>query len=121
MIRKIELAAKRFAVRHHHRYVKWLTGDLTHQMSLSDFRDTGALAQINVDVLHPIGLGMWVEEDLDLVGVYDYRHDPEGLYFASEEMKDAAKEQMKKYQVLWDEKAPAREESLGYVVQDLDA
>lgn len=56
------------------------------ELSLEDFRDIGYLQEVNRQVLHLVGLAMYIEIDnktgkVTGVGIIDYRDDPEGVFF----------------------------------------
>lgn len=56
-----------------------------NRISIEEFRRLGFLQEVNRQFLHPLGLALEVERDEDgterLGGVWDYRHDPEGIVF----------------------------------------
>jgi hypothetical protein len=55
------------------------------RMSIREFRETGCLQEINRLLLHPRGLALEVIVDRatgeECIGVWDYRHDIEGMWF----------------------------------------
>lgn len=63
------------------------------RMPIADFVRLGFLQEINRRYLHPLGLALEVElengEPARLGGVWDYRHDPEGLLFSEEDLRSA--------------------------------
>jgi hypothetical protein len=62
-----------------------------------------------LDALYPPGSSF-------LSGVWDYRDDPEGVYFGGEYLGDL-KVKADRVEAVLRERAPARERALGYVVQ----
>lgn len=56
------------------------------RMDIKEFREIGYLQEINRLFLHPLGLALEVVVNEDgserLGGIWDYRDDPEGIYFA---------------------------------------
>jgi len=92
-------------------------------MSVREFRELGFLQEINRRVLHPCGLALevWVDEasgEEVLGGIWDYRDDPEGLYYGEGVL---SREKMQSVDKLWYSKAEARKENLGYIVQPIPA
>ena len=89
------------------------------RIDIKEFRETGYLQELNRRFLHPLGLALEVlvaEDGTErLGGVWDYREDLEGIYFAGEyadlDDKAAAIDQQ------WQEREPARRAKLGYMVQ----
>lgn len=62
------------------------------RMDIKEFRKLGFLQELNRKFLHPLGLAMEViidEEDGSerLGGIWDYRHDPEGMFFGKDTIK----------------------------------
>jgi hypothetical protein len=55
------------------------------RMDIKEFRELGFLQEVNRHFFHPLGLALEVitEEDGSekLGGIWDYREDPEGIYF----------------------------------------
>ncbi len=59
--------------------------DIKH-IDIKEFREEGYLQEVNRQFFHPLGLALAVTVDDDtgeetLSGVWDYRDDPEGIYF----------------------------------------
>lgn len=56
------------------------------RMSIREFREQGFLQEANRLFFHPLGLALEIVQEGDgserLGGVWDYRDDPEGVYFA---------------------------------------
>jgi hypothetical protein len=93
------------------------------RMSIAEFRAQGWLQEINRRLLHPAGLALEIVIDDDgterLGGVWDYRDDPEGIYFDDLTAADVARAAAIDATIA--ARAPAREAALGYVVQPLAA
>ena len=56
-------------------------------LDLKEFHQKGLLQEVNRQFFHPIGLALEMSVDTNtgemiLSGVWDYRDDPEGIYFA---------------------------------------
>ncbi len=57
------------------------------RIDIKEFRALGFLQELNRTFLHPLGLALGViidenTEEESLGGVWDYRNDPEGMFFA---------------------------------------
>lgn len=96
------------------------------RIPISEFREEGYLQELNRQFLHPMGLALEIimEEDgsMRLGGVWDYRDDPEGIYFAPGEDPAHDAERMRKMKNiarLRAERDPHREEALGFIIQPL--
>lgn len=91
------------------------------EMDIAEFRALGLLQEINRQILHPLGLAMFVDRADDgsetLGGVYDLRSDPEGWVFRDLAPDDA--ERARALLRMRDERAPARIRAFGFVVQPL--
>jgi hypothetical protein len=67
------------------------------RIDIKEFRQLGFLQEVNRRFLHPLGLALEViidekTEEEKLGGVWDYRDDPEGMFFAEDMIKiDRAK------------------------------
>lgn len=92
-------------------------------IDIAEFRALGLVAEINRQILHPLGLALSVKVEDDgsetLNGVWDYRDDPEGVIFGYDHL-ELMREGARKVAALLAERTPAREEALGYVVQPVD-
>jgi hypothetical protein len=92
-------------------------GELIPYISAKEFRERGYLCEINRLFLHPLGMALEIAVDDDgserFVGIWDYRNDPEGIYFT--DGVDPAKAQRVESERA--EKASTRREALGYEVQ----
>lgn len=94
-------------------------------MDLDEFVDGGFLQEVNRQFLHPLGLALAVVPDagsgtepggsFHLVGVWDRRQDPEGIIHREVDAEKAAHVAR-----LLEERRPAREAALGFMVQPVD-
>jgi len=90
------------------------------RMRISEFRSEGYLQEANRQFFHPLGLALEVVLNKDgtekLGGVWDYRDDPEGLFF------DGVLEPDKTNHIrqLVRDRIPARFEALGYWLQPVE-
>ena len=89
------------------------------RIPIKEFRALGFIHEINRRLLHPCGLALEVIVDKEtgeetLGGVWDYRDDPEGIYFGDECL---SREKVDSVWKLWDSKAKARQKALGYIIQ----
>lgn len=95
-------------------------------MSLKEFMDLGLLQEINRQFLHPMGMALeMIEEDDGSVpgfgGVWDYRDDPEGMYFGEELSKNIKfKEKAEKVKEMFEEKRKEREKKFGWHIQSVE-
>jgi hypothetical protein len=59
--------------------------DEIKRIDIKDFRDAGFLQEVNRQFFHPLGLALEIiideEGSYKLGGVWDYREDPEGMFF----------------------------------------
>jgi hypothetical protein len=89
------------------------------RIEIAEFRRLGLLQEVNRRFFHPIGLALEVNVEKDgtevLGGIWDYRDDPEGIYFAGDLAPDAAKAAA--YDALFEQHREARIAMFGYVVQ----
>ena len=55
------------------------------RIDIKEFREKGYLQEVNRRFLHPLGLALEVRQENDgtetLGGVWDYRENPEGMYY----------------------------------------
>jgi len=98
-----------------------LKGEGPRYIPLAEFRDVGYLQEINRLFLHPLGLAMEIYIDDEtgeggFVGIWDCRHDPEGITFAPDmisiEKAQNVKNASRKFQ-------DARRTFLGHEIQPL--
>lgn len=68
-------------------------------MDIAEFRQLGYLQELNRRFLHPLGLAIEIVQHEDgsesLGGVWDYRDDPEGLFYDIANAGDKEKEEFK--------------------------
>ena len=62
------------------------------RIDLTEFRDEGFLQEVNRKFFHPLGLALEVIMEADgtvskIGGVWDYRDDPEGMFFGEDMIK----------------------------------
>lgn len=61
---------------------------MTEFLDISEFRRLGYLQEVNRQFLHPLGLALEVVVEEDgterLGGIWDYRDDPEGIFFGED-------------------------------------
>lgn len=99
-------------------------------MDIKEFQDKGYLQELNRQFLHPLGLALEVAVDDDgnvsLGGIWDYREDPEGIYFDLENSSDQRIERfMDRAQFIANEFEKRRKNrkklfnSIGYVVEPI--
>jgi len=92
------------------------------RIDIKEFREKGYLQELNRQFLHPLGMALEViiddEGNEKLGGVWDYRDDPEGMFYIDEIVKlDKFKENISRVASEFSEKAKYREDKYGYVVQ----
>ncbi len=90
------------------------------RMSIKEFRELGFIQEINRRLLHPCGLALEVIIDTEtgettLGGVWDYRDDPEGMYYSENDMLSRAKAQS--VVDLFNSKLGHRREVFGHIIQ----
>lgn len=89
-------------------------------MDLAEFRDRGYLAEVNRQVLHPLGLALVLrchgDGEVTFVGVLDCRDDAEGIYYLHPELTAVRTAHIRTETM---RRRPAREAALGYWVQPL--
>lgn len=71
------------------------------RIDLNEFRNEGFLQEINRQFFHPLGLALEVLADEDgnivkLGGVWDYRDDPEGIFFSNDSLSTDKIENVRK-------------------------
>lgn len=69
------------------------------RMDVKEFRKLGYLQELNRQFLHPLGLALEVivgeNGDETIGGIWDFRDDPEGIYFDVKNIADEQKKEMK--------------------------
>jgi hypothetical protein len=89
------------------------------RLSVREFVSEGYLQEVNRQFLHPHGLALEVTVnertgDGYISGIWDYRHDPEGIVYADGEIDQA---KARKVDLMAEQRAPARRRLLGFIVQ----
>lgn len=88
-------------------------------MDVREFRERGYLQEVNRRFLHPLGLALEVTVEEDgterISGVWDYRDDSEGIYFAGDYANLHPK--ARKVEEEWERREGNRRTALGYMVQ----
>jgi hypothetical protein len=89
------------------------------RMNIAEFRSEGYLQEVNRRFFHPLGLALEISVDADgaesLGGVWDYRDDPEGMFYDGVMSVDKANHITQ----LEDARREARRDALGYWVQPI--
>lgn len=89
------------------------------KIPIAEFRALGYLQELNRLFLHPLGLAMETVEHDDgtetLGGVWDYRNDPEGVYYAGIDLEPRAEYVRRQ----WIDRFSDRVEALGYLIQPI--
>ena len=97
----------------------------TQYIDIEEFIDAGLLQEVNRQFFHPRGLALTVGAETDddtgevigpwkLVGVQDYRDDPEGFIFDEETLSE---EKAAKVAADLAEREEPRRKALGYLIQ----
>lgn len=88
------------------------------RIDVKEFREFGFLQEVNRQFLHPLGLALEIVMEEDgterIGGVWDYRDDPEGMFF-QDGIIDVAK--IKRVEELRKSKEDKRIEAEGSVIQ----
>lgn len=85
-------------------------------MSVKEFRKYGFLQEVNRCFFHPLGIALETicgENGEELGRIWDYRDDPEGMFFGD----DPDPEKAERVARLYRSKLKARMDRMGYVVQ----
>ena len=106
---------------------------MINYLDLETFREFGFLQEANRQFFHPLGLALEVKMHTglraklrkirgksiyELSGIWDYRDDPEGIFFA--DFSDEDHDRAGQVEALKDSKASTRIEMCGDVIQPLD-
>lgn len=74
--------------------------DDVKRIDIKEFREFGYLQELNRQFLHPLGLALEVVSEEDgserLGGIWDYRDDPEGIFFGEDQMDPAKARRVQK-------------------------
>jgi len=92
------------------------------RMDIREFREKGYLQEVNRRFFHPLGLALEVEIKEDgtekLGGIWDYREDPEGIFYGKDIISNPAfKEKAKYIEEQLNKKKISRLERLGFFIQ----
>ena len=91
-------------------------------MDLDEFVDEGFLQEVNRQFFHPLGLALAVSyadgKAVGIAGLWDYRDDPEGIYYADGHLPEPEKGM--NVQAMRMKKAKKRNELFGWVIQPLE-
>lgn len=82
----------------------------------ADLLDMGIVSEINRQLLHPIGKKLAADRETGEIFVIDDSEDPEGVMFGPELM-DRVRDAKQTFDSLWHERAIARVEACGWMVQ----
>lgn len=89
-------------------------------IDVKEFREQGYLSELNRRFLHPLGLALATRVNVDgtesLDGIWDDRDDPEGIIYGGDYAEVVAKNAAA-IEKISEERAIARIEKLGYMVQ----
>ena len=93
--------------------------DKIKRMPIKEFRKLGFIQEINRRLLHPCGLALETIIDSEtgeetLGGVWDYRDDPEGMYFGDDQLSRAKAQAVVD---LFNSKLQHRREAFGHIIQ----
>lgn len=105
-----------------------MTKEKFKKMDIREFREKGYLQEVNRRFFHPLGLALevFVEEDETerLGGIWDFREDPEGIYFdiknRSKELRKLAIEKFMFVSEQEDNRRKSRENLLGFFVEPIN-
>jgi len=94
------------------------------RIDIKEFREKGYLQELNRQFLYPLGMALEViiddEGNEKLGGVWDYKDDPEGMFYTDEIVKlDKLKKNISRVANELSVKAQYREDKYGYVVQPI--
>lgn len=98
------------------------------RIDIKEFREKGYLQELNRRFLHPLGLALEViidDEGMEkLGGVWDYRDDPEGIYYDLENSDPERRERVKNNKEFIDrelsERLDIRRARLGFGIEPVD-
>lgn len=103
-------------------------GDGSPEAAAKFLRENGLLFEINRQVLHPLGLALEIVVEIDddtgeetgvvsMGGMWDYRMDHEGIFFAPESFKSGEAKYNAYIRRRGGRMMESRKEQLGFVVQ----
>src|SRR5260370_6455165 len=79
-------------------------------LDLNVFRDDGYLQEVNRAFFHPLGLALEVDLENQILRVWDYREDPDGIRFVDVDLTPNAL----KFSQIREARRAQREKALGY-------
>lgn len=98
------------------------------RMSVEEFWKSGLLFEVNRRVLHPLGLALEIDADIDETDgsiqsisfgeIWDNRDDPEGIIFSTEAFQEGEKKFDAYMEARGKHNLASRFEQLGFFVQD---
>jgi|SRR6056297_4164115 len=71
---------------------------MTKYMSIKEFQEKGYLQELNRRFLHPLGLALEIGFDNEktyIIGIWDYREDPEGIYY---DLNESSNQRIRSFQ-----------------------
>lgn len=90
------------------------------RIDIAEFREKGYLQEANRQFFHPLGLALEIliydDGKVTLGGVWDYRDDPEGMFFGPDEINE---DKAKHVADLRESKRTVREKEVGNIVQPI--
>ncbi len=97
------------------------------KIDIKEFREFGYLQELNRQFLHPLGLALEIKIDEQgqesLSSIWDYRQDPEGLFYAAadrpKELRIQFLEKAKRIEKEKLKKQLQRTEQLGFFIEPL--
>jgi len=79
--------------------------------------DSGLLFKINLETLHPLGLAIGIDPETGAVELWDYRDDPEGMFYSDDAYAHGLGKLQKFVEEFVNKKLEERQQVLGYVIQ----
>lgn len=95
-------------------------------INIKEFREKGYLQEVNRRFFHPLGLALEViqNENEILGGIWDYRDDPEGIYYnlknSDQDRKDLFKQKKKYIDDQFDKFKKTRIDILGFDIEPVN-
>lgn len=97
---------------------------MVNKMDIREFVDQGYLQELNRCFLHPLGLALEVEEsddgEFNISGVWDYRHDPEGIVYVGLD-EESATIKANRVKTIMRARNGDREAMFGFDIQPVDS
>lgn len=79
--------------------------------------DSGLLFKINLEILHPLGLAMGMDQNTGAVELWDYRDDPEGMIYSDGAYAHGLEKLEQFVTEFVNKKLEERQSVLGYTIQ----